>query len=91
MQIQGTSSVQSTTTVQYSSNVQSADSGSAVRFDTTDQIDISSEAQMLANMNDVTSLQAERIADIRNQIETGRYESADKLGVAVERLLDELA
>lgn len=91
MQIQGTSGVQTATPVSYSSKVQSVETGNAVRFDTTDQIEISSEAQRLAAMNDISSVRAERIAEIRQQIETGRYETADKLGVTVERLLDELA
>lgn len=92
MQIRGTSSVQTTTQVNLSSKVQTTDSNAvATQFDTTDQIDISSEAQMLAGLNDTASIRAERVTAIRQQIETGQYETAEKLEVAVERLLDELA
>ncbi len=92
MQIRGTSSVQSMTQVDVTSKVRPTESNPvATRFDTTDQIDISSEAQMLAGMNDSASIRAERVTAIRQQIETGQYETAEKLDVAVERLLDELA
>ena len=92
MQIRGTTNIQTTTQVNLTSKVQATDSSSvATQFDTTDQIDISSEAQMLAGMNDTAGIRAERVSAIRQQIETGQYETAEKLDAAVERLLDELA
>jgi negative regulator of flagellin synthesis FlgM len=92
MQIRGTTQIQTTTQVNLSSKVQTADTNAvATRFDTTDQIDISSEAQMLAGLNDTASIRAERVTAIRQQIESGQYETADKLDVAMERLLNELA
>jgi negative regulator of flagellin synthesis FlgM len=92
MQIRGTSNVQTPTQVNFNSKVQSTDtSAQATRFDTTDQVEISSEAQMLTGMNDASSVRSERVNAIRQQIAMGQYETADKLEVAMERLLDELA
>lgn len=92
MQIRGTSNVQTPTQVNFNSKVQSTDTNAqATRFDTTDQVEISSEAQMLAGMNDASSVRSERVNAIRQQIAMGQYETADKLEVAMERLLDELA
>ncbi len=92
MQIRGTSSIQSTSQVNLSNKIQSVETESiSTQIDTADQVDISSEAQMLAELNDATDIRAEKVAEIRQQIETGHYETSDKLDVAVDRMLDELA
>ena len=92
MQIRGTSNIQSTTQVNFSNKVQTVGNQSvATQLDTIDQVDISSEAQMLAGMNDISDIRAERVAEIREQIETGQYETADKMDAALDRLLDEFA
>ena len=92
MQIRGTSGIQTTSQVNLANKVETADkSAVATRIDTADQVEISSEAQMLASMNDTSEIRAERVAEIREQIETGPYEAADKLDTAVDRLLDEIA
>ncbi len=54
-----------------------------------DQVELSFEAQMLANIGD--GVRADRVATIKSQIADGTYETRDKLSVAVDRLLDELA
>lgn len=92
MQIRGTSGVQTPTQINFNSKVQSTEtSAQATRFDTTDQIEISSEAKMLAGMNDTSGIRSERVNAIRQQIAMGQYETAEKLEVAMERLIDELA
>ena len=92
MQIRGTSNIQSTTQVNFSNKVQTVENQSATtQLDTADQVDISSEAQMLASMNDISDIRAERVAEIREQIEAGQYETAEKLETAMDRLLDEIA
>lgn len=92
MQIRGTSNIQTTSQVNFSSKVQTVENQSvATQLDTTDHIDISSEAQMLAGMNDISDIRASRVAEIRGQIELGQYESAEKLDAALDRMLDELA
>lgn len=92
MQIRGTSNIQSTTQVNFSNKIQTVENQSvATQLDTTDQVDISSEAQMLASMNDISDIRAERVTEIREQIETGQYETADKMDAALDRILDEYA
>ena len=92
MQIRGTSSIQTTTQVNFANKAQTApQASSTAQLDTADQVDISSEAQMLAGMNDTSEIRSERVAEIRHQIETGQYETPEKLDAVVERLLDEFA
>jgi len=92
MQIRGTSNIQSTSQVTLSNKIQTVENKSvATQLDTTDHVDISSEAQMLSGMNDISDIRAERVAEIREQIETGQYETTDKLETAMDRLLDEIA
>lgn len=54
-----------------------------------DHVELSFEAQMLANVGE--GIRAERVATIRTQIAEGTYETREKLSVAAERLLDEWA
>ena len=55
-----------------------------------DQLEISAEARLLGTQT-VSGARADRIADIRAQIAEGRYETADKLELAVSRMFEELA
>lgn len=55
-----------------------------------DQLDISPEAELVSRINDMPDVRADRVAEIRSQIEAGTYETEDKLNVAVGRLFDEL-
>ncbi len=64
---------------------------SSPAIDTVDQLDISSEAKMLSQLKVAGEIRADRVADIRAQIETGVYETQEKLDVAVSRMLDEFA
>ncbi len=55
-----------------------------------DQIDLSAEAELVGRVGDVPDIRADRIAEIRAEIEAGVYETDEKLDVAVGRLLDEI-
>lgn len=55
-----------------------------------DQLDFSVEAQMMMNQTS-GDFRADRVADIRMQIASGRYETTEKIDYAVERLLDQFA
>ena len=57
---------------------------------TVDQLDISREAEMASRIHDVPDTRADKVAEIRAQIEAGVYETDDKLDMAVSRLLDEI-
>ncbi len=55
-----------------------------------DQLDISHEAELISRLREIPQMRSERIAQIKSAIQRGTYETADKLDVAVDRLLDEL-
>ena len=56
-----------------------------------DELDISPEADFVAQARDLPDIREERVAQIRAQIEAGNYETAAKLDTALSRLLDEIA
>jgi negative regulator of flagellin synthesis FlgM len=56
-----------------------------------DQLDISPEADFVAQTRDLPEIRADRVAQIRAQIEAGTYETPEKLDLALSRLLDEIA
>jgi negative regulator of flagellin synthesis FlgM len=56
-----------------------------------DQLDISPEADFVAQARDLPDMREDRVAAIRAQIQNGTYETADKLDVALSRMLDEFA
>jgi negative regulator of flagellin synthesis FlgM len=65
--------------------------GSSYGAGGVDQLDISPEADFVAQARELPEIREDRVAAIRAQIAAGTYETADKLDVAVSRLLDELA
>ena len=57
----------------------------------TDQLDISKEADMISRARELPEIRAARVAEIREAIEAGTYETPEKLDIAVGRLLDEIS
>ncbi|MBM81249.1 MAG: flagellar biosynthesis protein FlgM [Planctomycetaceae bacterium] len=55
-----------------------------------DEVEISSAGRMMETLNQSSELRAERLAQIKSEIESGTYETPDKLEAALERLLDEI-
>lgn len=55
-----------------------------------DQLDISQEADFVSRIRELPDVRADRVADIRAAIESGTYETSDKLDFAVNRLFDEI-
>ena len=55
-----------------------------------DQLEISPEAELVSQLSDIPDVRADRVAEIRQQIAAGVYETDDKLDVALDRLLDEI-
>ncbi len=68
-----------------------AETPSASYLQGADQLDISQEADLISRVRDLPDVRADRVAELRAAIASGTYETADKLEVAVERLLDEIA
>ena len=56
-----------------------------------DQLDISPEADLVSRVRELPDIRADRVAQIREQIQAGIYETPEKLDIALERLLDEIA
>ncbi|MFO7903773.1 MAG: flagellar biosynthesis anti-sigma factor FlgM [Pirellulaceae bacterium] len=54
-------------------------------------MDISREADMVSRAREVPDIRTERVAEIRDAIQAGTYETSEKLDVAVGRLLDEIS
>ena len=56
-----------------------------------DQVDISTEAELISRIHELPDIRADRVAEVRGQIEAGVYETDEKLDIAVGRLFDELS
>lgn len=70
----------------------SIDAGSTVQAGLPrDQVDISPLGQMLDGIGRLPEIRHEKVEEIRRQISSGSYETADKLETALDRLLDELS
>ena len=56
-----------------------------------DQLDISPEADFVAQARELPEIREDRVAALRAQIEAGTYETPEKLEIALSRLLNEIA
>jgi anti-sigma28 factor (negative regulator of flagellin synthesis) len=56
-----------------------------------DELDISPQADFVAQARELPEIREDRVAAIRQQIENGTYETAGKLDAALSNLLDEIA
>jgi negative regulator of flagellin synthesis FlgM len=92
MYIQGTSSVHSAQPLRapHRASGPAAASGFQAAHG-ADELDISSEADFLSQVQELPEIREDRVAEIRQQIASGRYETPEKLDLALERLLDEIA
>ena len=97
MQINGINGAQS---VNPTSQVESAKATQATSITPpTDQVDISAEAELNSQtiemidqlqIQDLPEIRTDRVAQIREALESGTYETEEKLNVAIDRLLDEI-
>ncbi|MCA9104156.1 MAG: flagellar biosynthesis anti-sigma factor FlgM [Planctomycetales bacterium] len=55
-----------------------------------DELEISSEAQEVLASGEASTVRADKIANIREQIANGTYETPEKLEIAMNRLFDVL-
>ena len=89
MQIRPTSNIQtSAVNLQTQNKTQSTETANSVPVD---QLDISAEAQMMSTQATGGEIRADRVADLKAQIASGQYETAEKLDAAVSRMFDEFA
>jgi negative regulator of flagellin synthesis FlgM len=55
----------------------------------TDRVELSGASHLLQALK-VNDIRAEKVAEIRAQIDAGTYETDEKLDLAIDRLLDDL-
>lgn len=55
-----------------------------------DQLDISHEANLVSQVRDLPDIRQDRVSEIRAAIESGVYETDEKLDIALDRLLAEI-
>lgn len=92
MQINGTSHIHGSHAIRGPQRLSApAAQQAAPSLAATDRVDLSAEAEMISRMGDLPDIRADRVAEIRQQIAAGVYETREKLDVAVGRLFDELA
>ena len=97
MQINGINGAQQ---VNPTNQVESAKATQAASItNPTDQVEISSEEEFsnqtvdMVNqlqVHDLPEIRTDHVAQIREAIEAGTYETQDKLDIAIDRLLDEI-
>ena len=58
---------------------------------TIDTVDISETGRLLEMASQLPDVRMDRVEQLRAQIAQGGYETSDKLDLALERLLDEIA
>ncbi len=59
------------------------------RSDTRDRVEVSDHARYLATLRSMPPIRADKVAQIKAQVEDGTYETDEKLAVAIDRLLAE--
>ena len=100
MQIYGpyrVSTTQPTASTQRAQPQRLAETGGKPSTTPVDQLDLSStisginRLQPSAEIAGGGEIRIERVAEIRRQIASGNYETADKLDAALDRLLDQFA
>lgn len=64
--------------------------GSAGPVAPRDEVEISSAGRLMQEMSESSDLRAERLAQIKEAINDGTYETEEKLQVALQRLLEDL-
>ncbi len=57
----------------------------------TDRVEISELAALLGRLAELPEERARKVVDLRNAIQNGTYETPEKLDVASDRLLEDLA
>lgn len=55
-----------------------------------DRVELSGMSEMLKSLKAGKDFRADKVADVKSQLEAGTYESDEKLNIAADRLLDDL-
>ena len=74
----------------HNNRISSTPASGSNRIDTSDTLEISSEGMFVEQAKNLPEMRMDRVAELRAQIASGKYETADKLDMALENMLDEL-
>jgi len=91
MQVHGPSQIHGAQPIHGPHQARSAGPTSPASPDLGDRVDISEAGQIAERMAEIPDIRADRVQEIRAALANGTYETGDKLDIAVERLLDEIA
>ena len=58
---------------------------------TGDKLELSDAGQIAARLAEVPDIRHQRVAELRQAIAAGTYETEEKLAIALDRLVDEIA
>jgi len=72
------------------SNSSSSGSASATSANPADELQLSTAGQLASLLNDVPDVRQDRVSQLRAAIQSGTYETPERLSGAVDRLLDEI-
>ncbi len=64
---------------------------SAARTRPADKLELSGVGHLLQSLRNSADVRTDKVAAVKAQIDAGTYESDEKLNVAVDRMLDDLA
>jgi anti-sigma28 factor (negative regulator of flagellin synthesis) len=59
--------------------------------DTTDEVSFSAESQLVAQANELPEIRQNRVNELRDLIQSGEFETADRFEGAISNLLNEIA
>ncbi|MDA1015599.1 MAG: flagellar biosynthesis anti-sigma factor FlgM [Planctomycetota bacterium] len=91
MDVNAIGSVQRTAPVNHTQQSAVSQKQSTTRLSAPqDELEISEAARMLGDMQSNNDLRSERLAQIKAAINDGTYESDEKLGIALDKLMKEV-
>ena len=73
-----------------SSSAARTSSEPARRPESSDRVELSEHARFMERLRSMPAVRADKVADIKSQIEAGTYETDEKISIAFERMLDEI-
>ena len=91
MQIRPTNHAINTQAVNLQANNTTTATRNEVASAPVDQFEISVEARAMTGSEASTGIRADRVAELKAQIASGQYDTAERLDAAVSRMLDAIA
>jgi negative regulator of flagellin synthesis FlgM len=94
MQIYGPSQVHGTQSISaphFNRTTAPAASNAPASIDTADELQLSPAAELAGKLSDIPDVRWDRVNTIKAAIADGTYMTGDKMDVALDRLLDEIA